>query len=307
MIRAFTRLIARIATRTRTPRQLVAIVIPLSHRPRLTPDEQVSLRHLQYHLPNYDKFLLLPPGSPLAIPGCTAKIFPARFFGSAAAHNLLMYSPALYRAFSDYRYIFFYHLDALVFSDELERWCTSGLDYIGPPWIRCADTPWISRPRVGNGGFTLLNVGSALRALRGKYDRDPLSFWIDLFTRQGTRVEPIVNRLRSFPARFPGRRILQRFVDDWEQMRDPSPHNRNNDVFWSDKAARYHPGFRVASLEQGLQFAFEASPRTCWELAGRRMPFGCHAWARYDRSFWEPHLLPETSAVNKNYHAAVPV
>ena len=24
---------------------------------------------------------------------------------------------------------------------------------------------------------------------------------------------------------------------------------------------------------------------------GGRMPTGCHAWTKYDRSFWEPHLL----------------
>ena len=53
----------------------------------------------------------------------------------------------------------------------------------------------------------------------------------------------------------------------------------------------YLPEFKVASLEQGLRFAFEASPRTCFEMNGGRLPFGCHAWGRYDREFWTPHLL----------------
>jgi hypothetical protein len=26
-------------------------------------------------------------------------------------------------------------------------------------------------------------------------------------------------------------------------------------------------------------------------MNGGNMPFGCHAWERYDRRFWEPHLL----------------
>jgi hypothetical protein len=33
------------------------------------------------------------------------------------------------------------------------------------------------------------------------------------------------------------------------------------------------------------------APRLCFELNGRKLPFGCHAWQRYDRGFWEPYLL----------------
>jgi hypothetical protein len=40
-----------------------------------------------------------------------------------------------------------------------------------------------------------------------------------------------------------------------------------------------------------LRFAFEAAPRQCLEMNQGRLPFGCHAWGRYDREFWTPHLL----------------
>lgn len=66
----------------------------------------------------------------------------------------------------------------------------------------------------------------------------------------------------------------------------------NEDHFWSDRAQHYMPDFRVASLEQGLRFAFEVAPRMCFDLTRGRLPFGCHAWPRYDRAFWEPYLLP---------------
>ena len=58
---------------------------------------------------------------------------------------------------------------------------------------------------------------------------------------------------------------------------------------------RYLPEFKVGTLEQGLAFSFEMEPRRCLERTGGRMPFGCHAWGRYDRAFWEPYLLPEGS------------
>lgn len=291
MLRFVSRLVIRTATRRRTPTKLVAIVIPASTRPTLTPDEEISLRHLRRHLSRYDTFLIAPEGSPLRLEGVRPRFFPRKFFGSAAAHNQLTYAPELYQAFADYRYIFFYHLDALVFSDQLEAWCATGLDYIGPPWIVCPDTPWITEPRVGNGGFTLLKVQSALAVLRQRYLRDPFAYWLHRFTRNGARCAPVLHRLEPWHRRFPRVTLFRRPLEEWRQMQQPSRHNRNNDVFWSDKAPWYLPTFRVASLADGLRFGFEAAPRRCLEMAGGRMPFGCHAWARYDRAFWEPHLL----------------
>ncbi len=66
---------------------------------------------------------------------------------------------------------------------------------------------------------------------------------------------------------------------------------QNEDYFWADEAVRYCPEFKVASLDVGLRFAFEVAPRRCFELNNGTLPFGCHAWPRYDRAFWEPYLL----------------
>ena len=51
------------------PTKLVAIVVPLSKRPTLTPDEQISLRHVTHYFSRYDKYLVAPttperPGFP---------------------------------------------------------------------------------------------------------------------------------------------------------------------------------------------------------------------------------------------------
>jgi hypothetical protein len=65
---------------------------------------------------------------------------------------------------------------------------------------------------------------------------------------------------------------------------------QNEDHFWPNRAAHYYPPFKVAPVDIALQFAFECVPRYCYELNGRRLPFGCHAWGRYDRDFWMPYL-----------------
>lgn len=286
IIRAVTSWFVRPYVRPRPATKQVAIIIPMSSRAELTAEEEISMRQLRHHLGAYDKFLLVPEGVALDFEGFRNIAFPRRFFGSAANHGKLLGTRAFYRAFLDYEFVFFYHLDSLVFSDQLADWCSRGIDYIGPPWITCEDSPWVDRPRVGNGGFTLLRVEAALKALTARYQARPSSFWFDLFTAYSPAG--FVRFLEKIEWFWPARRLLR----EWREVHSPNDHNRNNDVFWSDLAAYYHPEFKVASLEDGLRFAFEVSPKTCFEMNGGRMPFGCHAWGRYDRAFWEPHIVP---------------
>lgn len=282
----------------RPPTKRVAVLIPLSTKPTFTPDEQISLRHVNHYLGRYDRYLLAPEGSTVAVPTMRTLTFPRKFFGSAAAHNHLTYFADFYRAFADYEFILFYHLDSLVFSDQLEFWCDAGLDYIGPPWIPCSQTPWVREARVGNGGFTLLRVRAALEVLSNRFRQRPATYWLDMFARNSERVEPVVRWLKTLQRRFPRSKLINRPIEEWEKMRSPGRNRRNNDVFWSYEAQRYLPSFKIASVEQGLRFAFEASPSTCFAMNGGQIPFGCHAWTRFDRAFWEPLLLPPNDRID---------
>jgi Protein of unknown function (DUF5672) len=283
------------------PSKKVAIIVPMSTRDTLTEEEEISLRQLRHHLGSRDKFLIVPEGSKLDLPDFHVMPFPRRFFGSAAAHGRMLNAPDFYQYFSDYEFIFFFHLDSLAFSDQLDEWCAAGIDYIGPPWINCADSPWVDRPRVGNGGFTLLRMSAAFKVFENRYRTKPMTYWLDRFTQNATPgLIALVEKTENlFPLSILSRRLLR----EWRETEDPSSNNRNNDVFWSDMAVRFLPEFRVATLEQGLQFAFETSPSTCFEMNGGVMPFGCHAWGRYDRAFWEPHIVPP--AAEKFVRAAV--
>ena len=71
----------------------------------------------------------------------------------------------------------------------------------------------------------------------------------------------------------------------------PTRGKGNDDMFFSDQAKNYYPEFTIAPFDVGLRFAFEVVPSLCFEMNGGKFPFGCHAWARYDRKFWEPYLL----------------
>ena len=247
----------------RKPSKQVAVVVPLSTHPDLTPDEETSLRHLRHHLGDYDKFMVLPESLPdVAHDGFTMLPFDNSFFGSIHAHNNLLVSPEFYKTFADYEYILIYHLDALVLSDQLTEWCGRGLDYMAPPWIPYEGAPYQGvdcEGHIGNGGFSLRNVRSFRRILR--------KIRYPAFTK--TYARRILRRAKKIENR------------------------RNEDVFWGMLAPQIDASFRVADLDTALQFAFECNPRLCFEKNNQQLPFGCHAFMRYDADFWKPHLLPK--------------
>ena len=299
LVAALTRLFVR-PSASGSARRRVAIVVPLSSRSNLEPDEETSLRQLTHHLGRHDKFFIAPSGSTFERPGFTTIEMPRKFFGSAAAHNHLLLFRPFYEAFRQYEYILIYHLDSLVFSDQLLAWCDAGWDYVGAPWLPSRDTPWVREARVGNGGFTLMKIDTVLDVLYRRHVLDPWTVWADLATRNQRLLTPLLVALRAVNRLLPDWRLVATAVTHWEVALNPGPHGSNNDVFWSYDAVRYAPGFRLAPVEHGLRFAFEAVPRQCFEMTGGQLPFGCHAWAKFDREFWSPHLVPVPRAAARD-------
>lgn len=109
--------------------------------------------------------------------------------------------------------------------------------------------------------------------------------------RHGHLLAPLFGFLGFLGRYFKRSRLLKRPLEFWERSQHPDRYGLNNDFFWATQAVKYLPSFRVATVEEALKFAFEGAPRKCFEMNGRRLPFGCHAWARYDRAFWEPFLV----------------
>ena len=268
------------------PSKLVAVVVPLSNRQQLTPDEEISYRHLVHFLGKYDKFLVIPAGLQVDFPGFGIKRFHNKFFGSTEAHKKLLFSPKFYNAFRDYKYILIYHLDALAFSDQLTQWCEMDFDLIAPPWIPFKGAPYEGitqfEGKVGNGGFSLRKIDSFLKVIYSRiYTIEPAVHW-----RTYYGLKPKFIQYLNFP-----KRILKglgvRNSAKYEMSRWIEPE----DSFWANRATHYFPSFKIAPVELALRFAFECGPRFCFEKNNRELPFGCHGWEKYDREFWEPYLL----------------
>ncbi len=239
-----------------------AVVVP-THTTALDSDGACSIALLERHLGKFDRFLVLPDGT-RPLDGFRVHYLPREFFSSSRAMNKLMLRREFYERFQDYTHILIYQTDCLVLSDRLLFWCKKGYDFVGAPWIN-PDTN-LREARCGNGGFSLRNVQSSLTALAA------------------ARASGRVPKLRTSLFRDPLKVTMKRAARP--TTIHPDRFDANEDHWWSYHAAYFDPTFVVAPARVALDFAFETAPARCYELNGRRLPFGCHAWSKYDRQFW---------------------
>lgn len=261
-------------------RKKVVIIIP-THRPYLTKDDEISLKHLKKYLRKYDIFFVIPKNisaKTFINAGYKVKRVDIKFFGTLRRANEALLNKKFYEIFADYEYMLIYQLDVLVFSDQLEKWVNSGYDFIAAPWFY----PFIgflshkkgSPMSGGNGGFSLRNIQKAIKI-------------IDIVNASAKRTsrKSFIRKLWFFLALLTGKS---------HQVWLNAPTDNypfNEDGFWSYEATKYLPEYKVAPFEKALQFSFERFPGKCFKLNKHRLPFGCHAWKKYDQKFWHPYLL----------------
>ena len=151
----------------------VAVVIPV-YKAEINEFEKISLTQCRRVLGKYPLIFVAPEGAnfPYFAAGDKVAHFPPQFFQNTQTYSALMMSPFFYDAFKDYDYILIYQLDAFVFRDELEYFCSLGYDYIGAPWPYYERRNFVDlrNVRIGNGGFCLRNVKAHYNLLTKQSD-----------------------------------------------------------------------------------------------------------------------------------------
>ncbi|MDD2418972.1 MAG: DUF5672 family protein [Bacteroidales bacterium] len=255
----------------------VAIIIPV-YTTTLSEHEKNSLLQLGKVLGHFPLFVVKPESLDAGfllkmLPEISFKSFPDKFFNGIKGYNKLMLSPLFYQEFKQYNYILIHQLDAWIFKDNLEYWCSQGYDYIGAPWIKrdIYNKPIVkqymqiigkikktlSRPdkqilynKCGNGGLSLRKVSSHLEA--------------------SLQCNHIIQEFTS----------KKRF------------HMYNEDVFWSVIVNQYYQNkFKYPHYMVALGFSFDKYPAYCYKLNGNNLPFGCHGWSKKEMyPFWKNHI-----------------
>ncbi len=64
----------------------------------------------------------------------------------------------------------------------------------------------------------------------------------------------------------------------------------NEDGYWGLLIGKKFSWFKVAPPDDAMKFSFEVQPKRFFEENLRKLPFGCHAWIKYDFDFWKSHI-----------------
>lgn len=240
------------------------VVIPI-YKQYLTNYERISLTQCIRVLGNYPIYILKPDGLDLSFLSCFkyewgVASFPDEFFRSPSTYNRLLLDKRFYEYFNAFDYILIYQTDAFVFKDELTYWCDKGFDYVGAPWIDVES-------------FTRMPVTDLDRLLY-KY----------ALTRRFIKPKRVGNggfSLRNISSSLCVLNKIPEIVDSFTS---------NEDVFWSIVAPKLTK-FNIPEYEVALNFSLELKPKVGYELNGNTLPFGCHAWERWDIEFWRPIFL----------------
>ncbi|RYD79943.1 MAG: hypothetical protein EOP55_03500 [Sphingobacteriales bacterium] len=258
------------------------IIIPM-YRSNISEFEQISMHQCFKILGNHDIYYVIPKKLEVSIKAneyvrngkASYKVFDDDFFVDIMAYNRLLKFTGFYKAFLAYEFMLIYQLDAFVFKDELLHWCNKGNDSIGAPLFEGLvsarpDSPIIGQ---GNGGFCLRNIHRCyeivtqfkkLKFTRTFEDSDR-PFYINLYRY-------IKHQLIYIYSGYPFQPII------------------NEDLFWAEVIPENFPDFRLPSIEDAIKFSFEVNPDFLFEMNGNELPFGCHAWWKYNLDFWLPHI-----------------
>ncbi len=258
------------------------VVIPV-YKTELSAYERISLSQCIKVLGAYDIYVVLPEGLENTFKSSMYfrderlkyKTFKDTFFTDIPAYNRLMKSPAFYGAFLDYEFLLIHQLDAFVFSDELEQWCNLNFGTIGAPLFEGHDFAEKGSMIVGQG-----NGGFCLRKVRACYDVVSQYRWLNY---KRTFEGPVAQFYVRW-YRFVKHRLLFNFSGY------PFQPIINEDLFWAEVVPKAFPAFKVPDPLQAVGFSFEVNPDVLFEKNGRKLPFGCHAWWKYDLEFWRKHI-----------------
>lgn len=231
------------------------IIIPI-YKKKIDIEEKISLKRLMKVLKRYPKCFITYKGMDISFykkffGEIDVAFFDEKFFSGICGYNHLMLSLDFYERFIQYSKILIYQLDAYIFSDRLNYFLKMNYDYIGAPWLKAISIT----KKIENISHTIkmpryLYVGNGGFSLRD--------------------VSATLSLLRAYP----------KLVREWKNGK------WNEDVFFSLCGNLNINRFKIAPIRVALKFSFETNPKLCFIKNNMRLPMGCHAWIRYDKSFF---------------------
>lgn len=258
------------------------VIVPI-YKDSFTVSESFSFKRTLEILSNWDVIVV----APIRLSGFLDSVscqsgaryevlyFPDKYFSSIEGYNRLLTARFFYERFSCYEYMLIVQTDALVLQDSLNEWCDRQYSYVGAPWFKGLTQP--VKPLVfcgvGNGGFSLRKTSDFISVLASPAK---VAFVAEAYSSVAGMLDVLKSLLYRYVLRYNIRPLFPRV---------------NEDVFWGLIAPRSFDFFTVPEEKIAAEFSFETEPQFLYELIGCKLPFGCHAWERYDIDFWQECLV----------------
>jgi hypothetical protein len=233
----------------------VVITIP-THKSEITENEKLCLKQCDEVLSRYRKVLLVPEGLDTRayteiVKDLEVKYYDKYYFSSYLGYDELCLSPDFYKGFEEHEYLLIYQTDCWIFRDELLDWCNKGYDYIGAPWIDLSEPTRKAKPIIDIRPIMKGKVGNGGFSLRKISTMKRNSKWL-------IKILPL-----------------------WR---------KTEDTYWSLIVPMIDWSFKKPKMHEALKFAFETSPSKCYSMNQSELPFGCHAWEKYEPEFWSEFI-----------------
>ena len=220
--------------------------------------------------------------------------FDKGYFDSTAHYSDLCFSEEFYLRFKDYEYMLICQTDAWVFRDELDYWCSQGYDYIGAPIYFPYNKQKFTRIfyGVGNGGFSLRRIAHCLNIIRADQHKIFLKpgilakiYWYGFLYNEDYKKSLLkrIGLLPLFIAKVFG------FRNTIAQFRKTGCEEDAILSFWAHNA--WGLTCQVPDELEAAHFSMEVNPEYLYNRIGRQLPFGCHAFEKWEyKSFWKKHI-----------------
>ena len=263
---------------------LVSIGIPI-YNPYPSKSELYSFQQCYKVLSRYDKYVITFKGLDLREyqssiqEAIECKFFNKDYFASISGYNTLLKEYVFYNTFKDYADILIYQLDAWVFKDTLMEWCKKGYDYIGAPWFsnygsyEDGEHLWM----VGNGGLSLRKIKKFLQVTNPQTHYKSIC---EIFETEYYGLKTLLACL----SKCLGKRNTIAYYRDFYKC-------QYEDAYFTVILSRFkNLKMTFPTAEEAAYFSFEKSPKYLYELTNHILPFGCHAWEKYDKEFWSDKI-----------------
>lgn len=243
------------------------VVVPV-YQDKLDSESEFGLLRSLPNLSEYKIILLAPEELDLSYYknyfGIDNEIrFDKKFFQSTESYSRLFLSEEFYERLCAYEFMLILQTDAIVLKPELDYWIDQGYDYIGAPWKLGYELPAEFLSKFNNKKliscrFYVGNGGLSLR-----------------------RIKNNLELIRNFPD----------VAEFWRIT------GSAEDLFFSC-IGLMSSDFRIPNIMTAARFSHETDPSYMYQLIGDQLPFGVHAWTKYDKQHWLKLFDSQDSNIN---------